>query len=120
MRRNLRKVFVLLTALAFVAGMVQRSALAEGDPCPVNHQQTHSAHAGHTGHDGHHHGTPEQKKDAACAKCCGICVSTSTVVPAAMAGTIAVAPSRIEYALRFQRLADRPVVVDPGIPKRKV
>src|SRR5205807_197844 len=58
MRRVLRKVFVLVTALAFVAGMVQRSALAQGAPCPVNNAQTHSAHAEHTGHDHHHHGTP--------------------------------------------------------------
>ena len=117
MRRRLRKLLVLVTALAFVAGMVQQSVAAADGSCPLSSPQSHSAPAPHAGHD-HHHGTPEQKKDAACAKCCGVCVSTAGVSPPAMTGTSAFAPSLIRYALESQRLAGRPVAIDPGIPKR--
>jgi len=117
MRRRLRKLLVLVTALAFVAGMVQQSVAAADGSCPLSSPQTQSAAAAHTEHD-HHHGTPEQKKDAACAKCCGVCVSTAGVSPPPMTGTSAFAPSLIRYALESQRLAGRPVAIDPGIPKR--
>jgi hypothetical protein len=123
MRRLFRQLLVLVTSLAFVAGMVQQSVAAANGSCPLSSPQSHlaptahSAPAAHAGHD-HHHGTPEQKKDAACAKCCGVCVSTAGVSPPAMTGTSAFAPSLIRYALESQRLAGRPVAIDPGIPKR--
>ena len=120
MRRLLRKLLVLVTSLAFVAGMLQQSVAAADGSCPLSTPQTHSAPAAHAGHDHHHHGTPEQKKDAACAKCCGVCLTTAGVSPPAMTGTSAFAPSLIRYALESQRLAGRPVVIDPGIPKRTV
>jgi hypothetical protein len=120
MRRLLRKLFVLVTSLALVVGMVQQSVFAADESCPLSSRPNHSAHTANAGHAQHHHGAPEQKKNAACAKCCGVCLSAPAVSPVAMVAAIAVAPSRIQYALKSQRFAGRPVVVDPGIPKRTV
>jgi hypothetical protein len=118
MRRRLRKLLVLVTSLAFVAGIVQQSVFAADGSCPLTSRPTHSAHVAPAGHDHHHHGAPQQKKDAACAKCCGVCLTTAGISPPAMTGTSAFAPSLIRYALESQRLAGRPVAIDPGIPKR--
>jgi hypothetical protein len=120
MGRLLRKLLVLVTSLAFVAGMVQQSVAAADGSCPLSSPQSHSAPAAHAAHDHHHHGTPEQKKDAACPKCCGVCLTTAGVSPPPMTGTSAFAPSPIRYALESQRLSGRPVAIDPGIPKRTV
>src|SRR5712671_3889658 len=116
MRRLFRKLLVLVTSLAFVAGMVQQSVAAADGSCPLSSPQSHSAPAAHAGQD--HHGTPEQKKDAACAKCCGVCLSITGVSPPPMTGTSVFAPSLIRYALESQRLSGRPVAIDPGIPRR--
>jgi hypothetical protein len=118
MRPLLRRLFVLIMSLAFVAGMMQQSVFAANESCPLRSLQAPTAQAEHHGHDHQHHSTPEPKKDAAFAKCCGVCVSTATNDPPPVARDISIAPSRIHYALTSQRFADRPVVPDPGIPKR--
>ena len=52
-------------------------------------------------------------------KCCVMCFSIAAVDPA-MVPAIAQVPSPIRYALDAQRLAGRPLMLDPEIPKRRV
>ena len=120
MREPLRRFFVILVALAFWGGMLERSALgfSPGDPCPMTAYSTHvSAHEG--GHEHHHHGSkqqePSKQQDTRCF--CG-CIVGSSLIPTALVNEIALQTIPISFPIVFKTHTGRSLVLDPGIPKR--
>lgn len=121
-----RKLLVMVLAVAFSVGTVLGSAamataLCPGAPqhSPATPPHSHGAHQGHFAHAQHRHGSPEGAKGVDADKCCVMCFSIAAVDPA-MVPAIAQVPSPIRYALDAQRLAGRPLMLDPEIPKRRV
>ena len=119
---------VLAIALVFIGSGFARAALsaAPDEPChpdahqAVTHDHVHGDHAAHAVHHEHHHDGAAEKSpsDQACFKCCGVCTIVSTFVPMRTAGEIVFAGKPIIYVINSERYRDRPVVLDPGIPKR--
>jgi hypothetical protein len=131
---RLRRFVVLLTALSFVAGGFGRDAIALGPvaPCHTLYQGTESAqpddtaHADHAGHHQDHalapqhehdEGVPAGAADIACFKCCGICTAAPSLSAAAPADAAFVGFS-VSYSAPILTFTDRPLAIDPGIPKR--
>jgi hypothetical protein len=128
MRQGIRRLFVLTIALAFIGrgfGRAAFSATAD-EPChpgahqPAAHDHAHGAHAEHAMHHAHHDDGAAKKSstDQACFKCCGICTVGSTLTPLTDAAGVVFAATRIVYSIDGESHRDRPVVLDPGIPKR--
>jgi hypothetical protein len=123
MRGFLRQVFVIATALAFVAsGAAWRHCLAaQAALASVASSHGHDSH--HTQH-GEHHAEHSATHDAdlpaaddhTCGKCCSIC--TVTGVSAPMNSAAVFAASSILYTTETEHCRDRLILVDPGIPKR--
>ena len=136
MRLWIRRAMVLLTALGFLAGGVVRPALAlaPAEPCHADHQhhqqQSAPGHADHHDHaahqqlagDGAHHaqekGNPGAPSDTACFKCCGICTSAPNLSNPDVAADAVFIVFPISYLAAVLSYTDRPLVIDPGIPKR--
>ncbi|MFL5059599.1 MAG: hypothetical protein ACJ8DQ_05875 [Xanthobacteraceae bacterium] len=136
MRHWIRRSLALAIALAFIGGGFGRVALsaAPDEPChpnvlqAVSHGHEHGEHAEHAMHHEHHHdgalpssgdGASEKSSgDQACFKCCGLCTIVSTFVPARPPGEVVFAGKPIVYVINIETYRGRPVVLDPGIPKR--
>jgi hypothetical protein len=124
MRPWIRRFVVILTALVFAAGGFGREALAipPSEPCH-NHHQDEDGHGMHHQHGvdaapQHHQGKPGAPTDDACFKCCGICTAAPNLTDA-RAPTVAIFVAfSISYFAATQGYSDRPLVIDPGIPKR--
>jgi hypothetical protein len=121
-----RKLLVMLLAVAFSVGTVLGSAAMATALCPGAPQHSpatsphgHGAHDGHSAHIHHRHGAPEGTKGVDADKCCVMCFSIAAVDPA-LVPAIAQVPSPIRYTLDAQRLADQPSMLDPEIPKPMV
>jgi hypothetical protein len=113
-----RKLLVMLIAVAFSVGTVLGSAAMATALCPAAPQHSQAAHGGHSAHAHHQHGAPEGTKDADARKCCVICFSVAAADPA-MVRAIDLVAFPIRYALDVQRLVGRPSMLDPEIPKRR-
>jgi hypothetical protein len=121
-----RRITVVLTSVGFLTGGFARLAMAvaPAEPCH-GHQQspTHPDHddAMHASHAGHHqdHGIEQSAPvEGACFKCCGICTAAPNLAdPAARIGIRLIGHS-VGYFVEVGNYGDRPLVIDPGIPKR--
>jgi len=119
MRAWVRPFLAILLALALVAGGAGRFAVAcDDDPATA---RPHS-HTGH--HHSHDHDAAKNDHDAAkkplsapgCLKCCGICIADPALARApAVVADLQGRPAIFSTAGKTYR--DRPVVLDPGIPK---
>ena len=71
-------------------------------------------------HPAHHDdgATKKSSTDQACFKCCGICTVGSPLTQLWGSAGIVFAATRIVYSIVGESHTDRPVVLDPGIPKR--
>ena len=136
MRHWIRRSLALAIALAFIGGGFGRVALsaAPDEPChpyapqAVSHGHEHGEHAEHAMHHEHHHdgalpssgdgASEKSSRDQACFKCCGLCTIVSTFVPARPPGEVVFAGKPIVYVINIETYRGRPVVLDPGIPKR--
>jgi hypothetical protein len=110
-----RPVLAILLALALVVGGVGRFAVACGDDLPAAHVHDVGSHSGH--HHSHDHDTGKKPLSApACLKCCGVCVADPSLARApAVIVDLRVGPA--VFVIATQTYRDRPVVLDPGIPK---
>lgn len=106
-----RRVVVILLAFAVVVGGLGRFTLACADKLPA-------AHGSHAGHDhGSDHGAVKQPVSApACLKCCGICIA-DTGLARAPAIVVELSGTAVVFVTAFKTYHDRPVAIDPGIPK---
>ncbi len=92
MRHLARRFFVTLLALAFFGAVLERSA---------------------------HHHTGKQDTSSAqiCLKCCGLCMADAYLAAAPVTEVVLLA-APILFSGGFEAYSGRPVVLDPGIPKR--
>jgi len=60
----------------------------------------------------------ESSADQACFKCCGLCAVVGTPILPRAPGEIVFAAALIFYVMDTLSYTDRPVILDPGIPKR--
>jgi hypothetical protein len=109
-----RPLLATLLSLALLLGGVGRFVDC-GNGLPAAHMHADGSHAGH--HHGHDHDTAKHPVTApACLKCCAICVADPSL---ARAPTIVVAlkVGAAIFSIATKTYRDRPVVLDPGIPK---
>ena len=119
-----RRIAVLATALGFLAGSMMRPALAVAlaQPCHEQQPALHSAH-GHDGHAAHSasdmdQGEPSAPVEAACFKCCGICTVAPSLAETSLRIGARLVGYPVDYFIAARSYADRPLIIDPGIPKR--
>ena len=114
MRRLAAQFFLLLGALALLAGAPVAYAIAPpalaGEPCP--HEHEHMPGPAHTKHQHQHdHGA------AACLCCClGACMGVPNLPPSQTAGAVFTA-STIVYWENGTRLPSRSIPPEPAPPR---
>jgi hypothetical protein len=114
----LRRFFVVLLAIAFWGGMLERAAFgySPDEPCLMTALSTHVA-ANESGHE-HHHGSKQQgplkQRDTKCF--CG-CIIGCSLIPTATVSEIAFQTNPISFSIVLKTYTGRSLVVDPGIPK---
>lgn len=118
MRHLARRFFVTLLALAFFGAVLERSALGNPDePCPFSSQAEQVVHGSHAGHRHHHTGKQDTSSAQICLKCCGLCMADAYLAAAPVTEVVLLA-APILFSGGFEAYSGRPVVLDPGIPKR--
>jgi len=120
MRGGLRRFFVALVALALLSGTLERSALGftPPDPCPLS-GYTHSvAHKGHE-HYGHR-ATDKQQEPAKYrgTKCFCYAMVGFNLIPEPSVSDIAQQTTPVSFSAIVKTYIGRPVILDPGIPRR--
>jgi len=128
MRQGIRRLFVLAIALAFIGSGFGRAAFSAtpDEPCHPGvhqyaaHDHAHGEHAEHAMHHAPHDdgATKKESTDQACFKCCGICTAVSTFTPLSDPASLVFAATRVVYSIDGESHTDRPMVLDPAIPKR--
>jgi hypothetical protein len=132
--RGIRKFVAILAAIAVVGGGVGRDAFAltPAEPCHTHHQSAssndvhpeHRVHAGHEPHGAqgtdhrHDEGNSSVPTDRACFKCCGICTAAPSLNDANAPADIGFVSYLVVYVVAGVSHEDRPLAIDPGIPKR--
>jgi hypothetical protein len=129
MRLLFRRIFVVLIALGFVAGGYGRTvfAMTGTEPCHPKaemaeqyiheHGDTHATHDPAAYHS-HEQGGDSGKTAEECFKCCGICTASPQLTTTNPSGGARLVGYRVAYFVFTESWADRPFVIDPGIPKR--
>ena len=123
MRGALRRVFVAVLTLAFLGGMLERSALGltSADPCPLSgHTHTMAHQPLHVGHEHEHHATDKQQepsKDQA-IKCFCYGLAGFNIFPAGPVSDIGLQITPVSFSVFLKTYTGRSVILDPGIPKR--
>jgi hypothetical protein len=116
MRRLARRFFVTFLALVFFGAVLERSALGNPDePCPFSSRAEQLAHGSHAGH--HHTGKQDPSPAQICVKCCGLCTADAYLAAAPLTEFVLLA-TPVFFSAGFEVCSGRPVVLDPGIPKR--
>jgi hypothetical protein len=127
----LRRILVALITLSFLASGFGRVAVAIGsEPCHSQPELVphHSEAHAHRDHAAHHQAADDEQErtgDSAkapdeCFKCCGICTASPQLPTANPSNSGRVISYRVAYFTFPESWADRPLVIDPGIPKRMV
>src|SRR5438105_7538407 len=98
----LRRFLVAITALAFLSGTVDRSALALIDPCPM----TGTTH-------GMAHPVPEHPVGDIATKCF-LCLGCLNLCPASPISNIMVQGKPIAFTVVLKTYTGRSIVLDPG------
>jgi hypothetical protein len=118
MRRLARRFFVTFLALVFFGAVLERSALGNPDePCPFSSRAEQLAHGSHAGHHHHHAGKQDPSPAQICVKCCGLCTVDAYLAAAPLTEFVLLA-TPVFFSAGFEVYSGRPVVLDPGIPKR--
>lgn len=135
MRLRIRQVLAVLTALLLAVGGFSREAmaLAQSGLCQSHHQAAAppqpaapgqsdpAAHHQHQAAGSHQHEAdepmPADTAGSACFKCCGICTTSPNLTAGAQTDAVRVAFT-VFYLAPVLSFSDRPLVIDPGIPKR--
>jgi len=119
MGQVVRRFSAIFLALAFFAAVLERSALGNPDePCPFSsHRHEVGQHDSHAGHRHHDTGKQDPSPVQICVKCCGLCTADTYLAPAPLTQFVLLS-TRIVFSTGFEAYAGRPVVLDPGIPKR--
>jgi hypothetical protein len=118
MRQLARQFFSILLALAFFGAVLERSALGNPDePCPLSSHPEHVGHGSYAAHHHHHTGKQDQSPAQICLKCCGLCTADAYIAPAPLLELDGLAMP-ILFSADLDSHIGRPVVLDPGIPKR--
>jgi len=126
MHGGIRRLFVLAMALALVASAMGRAAAGAVPQQPCHHHahdasshgHDHGEHAEHGLAHQHHDGASEKSPaDKICNDCCGVCTLASAALPPRAPGETAFAATPIVYLINPETCRERPVVIDPGIPK---
>jgi hypothetical protein len=120
---GIRRLFVLAMALALIGSAFGRTALSATprEPCHehAHHPSTHGHdHGEHALHHRHHDGASEKSPGGqTCDDCCAVCTIVNTALPVRPSGEAVFAATRIVYVINPEIYRERPVVIDPGIPK---
>jgi hypothetical protein len=125
MRDRIRRLFVLAVALALIGSAFGRSALSATprQPCHehAHHASTHDhdpGNAGHALHHQHHDGASEKSPGGqTCDDCCAVCTIATTALLVRPSAEAVIAATPIVYVINPETYRERPVVIDPGIPK---
>ena len=115
MHASAQPVLAILLALALIVGGVGRFALCCGEEGLTSHSHGGGAHAGHH-HSPDHDAAKKPLSAPGCLKCCGICVADPGL---SRAPTVTVELTRhaAVFSIDTKTYHNRPVVIDPGIPK---
>jgi hypothetical protein len=130
MRLLCRRMFVVLIALGFIASGIGRMAFAlASEPCHPksemtqqhihHHGQDHASHDHNTHPDNAETGNTTDTTDT-CFKCCGICTASPQLSTPSLSADARLVSYGLTYFVLAESWADRPLVIDPGIPKRIV
>jgi hypothetical protein len=127
----LRRIIVALIALSFLASGFGRGAVAiASEPCHpqpelVAHDSEAHAHGDHAAHHPAANDDEERtggggKASDECFKCCGMCTASPQLPTADPSNSGRFISYRVAYFAFAEGWADRPLIIDPGIPKRTV
>lgn len=108
MRPIIRRLCMLVLALAFLAGTIGVAFAFGSEPCDA------AIHAAQPGHEGHHHDHDTSKLSCISCLCCAV-ISTLPGAPVAAA-----APQEITYVVYrddISLMAGRSVAPDPTPPR---
>ena len=117
MRSLLRRLVVLLAALAFVTGSAIGVATptTAAEPCPPEHGDMHGHSGGHQpGHGGQHRHDSDPRAALQCC-CVGICVSVPNLPVALTIAPVSVMPVAYWDTTRFS--VGRSITPEPGPPR---
>jgi hypothetical protein len=114
MPQVVQRLLVIVLTLALL-GASERYAFSDNNYCPLTFIEQHVKHS-HAEHH-HHHGQTTDTKHNHSLPCCTLCAVDVTLADTFIAEAL-LTLATVAFPWFSKTYTDRPVLLDPGIPKR--